>query len=311
MNIKWKNLDTFLNWWKNIDNDEVYKVSDVDKGYKYWKNYLTDIIMDLIDIQNTPTSLPGKEILYHIIYESHSLIFNHPRFNLITTYSSLYDYDINGHYLNANIYNPSREFYVGFSPRPLTIGKDCTVIYAGDMESYINRGGCNKLYSLICRYARMLADVESSIDLYLINSRSPYVFTAKNQQIKDSLIGLFRGITKGQQNVIVDDDILGESKSLKNIDLTPGMLAELLDSREKILKQFLQQLGIYSTDDKSERLITAEVEQENRNVKPFIYSLLKSINEGLEQTNNLFGTNMKAKLNEYVYNKEVEVDENL
>lgn len=311
--MRWRNLNDFLAWFRNDKIGDAYKVSDVDNGFIYWTNYLKDVFYDLITIKGCPYSLPSKEILHQIIETGHAVIVNHPKYNLITTYSTLYNYDLNGHFLNADLYNPYKGFYGGsFKAGNRTIGKDCEVIYAGDTECYVNNpgGSVNKIKNLIMRYARMLSDIESSIDIYIINTRRAYIFTAKNQQTKDAIISVFRGLEKGQADFVVEDnDILGDAKSLKNTDIINGFLTELLDGRDKILKQFLQQMGIYSTDDKAERLINAEVEQENRNVKPFIYSILKSINEGLERVNAMYGTEMVAELNYAIYNKEVEVDE--
>lgn len=310
---RWKNLNDFLAWFRNDKIGEPYKITDINNSFLYWSNYFKDVFYDLIVIKRCPSSLPSKEILHQIIETGHAIVVNHPKFGLITTYSTLYNYDLNSHFLNADLYNPYQGFYSkGFKVGNRTIGEDCEVIYAGDTETYINNpgGSVNKINNLIMRYARMMADIEATIDLYIVNSRRQYIFTAKNQQTKDALISIFRGIIKGQSDFVVEDnDILGDAKSLKTTDIVNGFLTELLDSRDKILKQFLQQMGIYSTDDKAERLINAEVEQENRNVKPFIYSLIKSINEGLIKVNAMFGTEMEAELNYAVYNKEVEVDE--
>ena len=317
--MNWKNMNDFLSWFKGGWSFQTYNVKDVDAGFKYWYSYLKDIVFDLIVIDGCPENMPSKEIIHHLIIEGHSTVIKHPKYGIMTTFSSLYDYDINGHYLNATIYNQSREFYDSYVNTPKRIGRDCAVIYIGDCESYVNNpASVNKLNELIARYARMLADVESSIDTNLIMSRKPYLFTAKNQQIKDAIVAMLRGIERGKDDAVVDDDFLGESKSIKNYDLQTGLLTELIDARNSILKQFLQQMGIYSTDDKKERLIVSEVEQENRNVKPFITSLLKAINEGCDQVNKVFSLNLYAHVNEEVYDRseiveteEVEESENV
>lgn len=309
----WKNLDDFLSWFRNDKDITPYDVRNVNESYYYWLNYFKDVVFDLITIEKCLKSMPSKQIKHQLIETGHCVVVNHPKFGLITTYSTLFNYNLYGEFLNADLYNPYKGFYTeGFKVNSLEIGKDCEVIYIGDTEAYVNNKGgyINKLNTLLCRYARMMADVESSIDTAIINSRRPYVFTAKNQQTKDALVTIFRNVIKGQGDFVVEDnDIMGEAKSLKNVDYVNGIIGELLDAREKILKMFLQQLGIYTTDDKSERLITAEVEQENKNVKPFIYSLLKSINEGLDKVNQMYGTEMHASLNQYVYDSEVNVNE--
>lgn len=297
MNIK--------NLYKNLI-DKIYKVNDVQQGYFYWVNALLDICMDIFKYDNLPTSIPEEEIEKRLLTFGYCGFLHHPDLGLIVCNGHPYDYDLYGRYRRMDFYNPYFKFNsTGFYPGNKEIGVDCEIIYNLDTEKYLNvpiQGQMN-FYQKICRYARQLADIESTINLDIINSRQPYLLVAGNQQVKESIVNIFRSLRRGENESINDTDFMKEIKSLKNKDIINGHLTELIESRNTLIKYFLSEIGIYSTDDKKERLIVDEVQQENRNVKVFLYSMLKCRQQGIERVNALYGTDIKVTLRPELFNE--------
>lgn len=294
------NIKTF---YKNLI-DKIYKVNDVQQGYFYWINKLLDIAVDLFKYDGLPQSIPQEEIEKRLLTFGYCGFLHHPTLGLIVCNGHPYDYDLYGRYRRMDFYNPYYEFNTaGFYPGNKIIGEDCEVIYNLDTERYLNMPiqGQMNFYQTLCRYARQLADIESTINLDIINSRQPYFMVAGNQQVKDSIVAIFRSLKRGENESINDTDFLKELKTLKNKDIITGHLTELLECRNSIIKYFMMEIGIYSTDDKKERLIVDEVAQEQKNVKIFLYSMLKCRVEGVEKVNNLFGTNISVKLNSKLF----------
>ena len=284
--------------------DKIYKVNDVQQGYFYWRFKLLDITMRIFQYNNLPESIPQEEIEKRLMQTGHCSFIQHPKFGLVVCNSWLYGYDVYGRFRYANFFNPFQGFIQnGFLGMAKEIDKDCAVIYNTVNEKYLYQPlqGMDNFMQTVNRYARNLADIESSINLAIINSREPYLLTAGNQQIKDSIIDVFRSIKRGEQKVVVDDDILKNVQSLKAHDIVTGFLKELMEQRDFLIKQFLAEIGIYTQAQKKERLIVGEIDQEQRNMKLFIYSMLKEREEGLERVNNLYGTNITVELNTELY----------
>lgn len=292
--------------------DSIYKVNDVQQGYFFWRNRLISICLDIFEYKNLPESLPEQEILYRLITTGHCSIFRHPEFGLITSNSRLFNFDLYGRFREANVWNPYVNLYAtGFNPNSLTIGKDVEVIYLTPVEKYLDQPlqGFDVFMQLINRYARLLADLESTLDIEIVNIRQTYLVTAGSQTIRDSIIDLFRSRKRGEEKVIVDDDILNNVNSHKMHDYVHGKITECQESRDKLIKQFLEEIGIFTVSNKMERIIPEEISQENKNMKIFIYNMLKSQKDGVEKVNKLFGTNISVDLRNDVYDEATLYDE--
>lgn len=286
---------------------KLYEVNNVDQGYFYWQGKLIDIVMDLFRYYNLPDTLPEEEIEKRLIITGYCGIIKHPTEGIIACDSFPFDYDIYGRYLKLNFTNPYKGFNVnGFIPGNKLIGKDCEIIYNNSIEKYINipRPLTDNFFQTICRYARTLADIEASFNLDLITNRNPYIAVSPTTQIRDSWLGIFRSLKRGALSVVVDDDFLKDSKTLKNKDIVAGYITELLETRSTVIKNFMEEIGIFSNDDKKERLIVGEMEQENQNVKIFLYSMLKSRQIGVEKINKLYNLNVSVELRKELYNEE-------
>lgn len=291
-------MSMFKNYFKTLI-DKIYKVNDVQQGYFFWLAKLLDICMDLFKYNGLPKSIPEEEIEKRLLTTGYCAFLQHPTLGLIVCDSYPYNYDLYGRFEYVNFFNPYKKFNIpGITTITKKIGVECAIIYNNSIEKYLNKPiqGSDIVFQEICRYARQLADLESSINLYIRNSRQPYLITAADAQTEQSILQVFRSMARGEQKAILDKNILKDATSIKQYDIINGFLTELLDARNSIVKQFLADFGIFSTDDKKERLIVDEMAQENRNVKCFVYSMLKERQNGLEMVNNLYGTNITVEL---------------
>jgi len=301
----------FKSYYKTLI-DKIYKVNDVQQGYYFWVSKLLDITVDLFKYNGLPSTIPEEEIEKRLITTGYCAFMQHPTLGLIVCDSYPYNYDLYGRFLNVNFFNPYKKFNIpGITTISKTIGKDCAIIYNNSIEKYLNKPiqGSDIVFQEICRYARQLADLESSINLNIINSRQPYLVTAADAQTEQSILGVFRSLKRGEQKAILDKNIMKDATTLKAYDIIQGFLTELLDARNSLIKQFLADFGMFSTDDKKERLIVDEMAQENRNVKCFVYSMLKERQNGVEMVNDLYGTNITVELRAEVYDKTELYDE--
>lgn len=289
-------------YFKNLINT-IYKVNDVQQGYYFWIAKLVDISMDLFEYEGLPKTLPSEEIERRLILTGHCGILNHPTLGIIACDSNPYNYNIYGRFKNVDFFNPSREFIApGFFPGNKTIDKDCIMLYNNSIEKYLNQPlqGTDNFFQLICRYARILADIDATTNILIINTRAPYLPIASNEQTRTSVLEVFNALKRGEQKVILDSDFLKDLKTLQNQGQTTGLLKEYIDAQNSIINNFLYEIGIYNIE-KKERLINAELQQENKNKKVFIYSMLRAREHGIRELNDFFGLKVSVKLRESLY----------
>lgn len=284
----------------------LYSVNQVSQGFYYYLGMLLDIAVDIFEYEGLPDTLPQEEIEKRLITSGHCAIVKHPKYGLIAVDSTLFNRDLYGRYERINTYNPFKGFLLGgYLPGNKVIGEQCEVIYNSSVERWVDMPGLmsNNFWQTIQRYARVLADIDSTIHSEMVQLRTPYVMIATSQQNKESALSLIKSVQAGETEVAIDEFFIKNLTALKIKDVVPNSLNELIETKNSILKQFLADIGIYSTDDKKERLIVDEVQQENQNVKVFIYSMLKARMKGIEKVNALYGLNIKVGLRKELYDE--------
>lgn len=289
--------------------DDVYKVNNVSRGYFFYNNYLTDRVIDILCFEDLPETIPSREIMKRLIMLGYCGFVKHPYYGKIVCDCSLTGWDIYKRYNKALFTNVAPHFNENFK-RLKEIGKDCEVIYSQDLEQYydMNELGKNNMSQVISRYSRILADLDASYNIEVISDRQQYVISTRNQQTFQSFVNFFKKLKNGDYFVGLDKEIVKDTISLKLKEHNPGLLTEYQENKERIMKQFWAEFGIFTSDDKNERMIVDELKQENRNTKLFIYNFLKSVSEGLDRVNKLWGTDIKVYLNPALYNENIDLD---
>lgn len=271
-------------------------ITNVNSGVWYWFNKLLSVCLDIFDYDGLPENLPKKELETCLLLQrdGHALVYWTLEYGLVTVWSNLFEQDLYYRPTKATFGNPV------LKTRTLTIGKDCEVIWNNRLGSNIftwtTDGG---LRSFIGRYARMLADIDSTISIYTINQRATSYPIAKNDKVKTSLETFFKKLKQGKTAIIADDTII---ESFKNVDITgrsnADKLNDLLIAKDKILESFFRDLGVRFYNPKKAQVSVEEVESNTQLLVVNTSEMLECREEGVERVNKLFGTNISVKLNE-------------
>ena len=226
--------------------------SDVFCGYNYWFDKLLAYCLNIFKYKGLPESLPAKEIESNLILTGHCVTFLNNKNEIVTSMTELAGFD---KYYNPTYapYSQQRlgsgtvyfdnhtEFYI-----PLGTNKKGCVIYNCDLQnSVLGMTADGSLYSYIGRYARQLADIESTISNRLVNIRDSFIPIADKESVKTSVKQFFRKRLLGKREIIVDSSI---APNLKTIDIkdstSTDKVYDLLISRDKILEGFYREIGI-------------------------------------------------------------------
>lgn len=178
-------------------------------------------------------------------------------------------------------------------------GEDCEVVYCRQIDRYTGGGGTGGLGSLIRITAQLLADNIMSLNIAQKNTRLSVALTADDEATKRSAEEAMRAMYAGEPFKCVMGNLVGTLQGVPvNITTTNRYIVDLIQAQQYILAHFFEQIGLQTHDQlKKERLITDEI-NDNADMAIYnIYSIIESINEGLDRVNAMFGTEMHAYLN--------------
>lgn len=277
---------------KNIDT--LYDVADVKNGFRYWFWKLLNICISMFDYSNLPPMLPQREIELNLILTNHCVVFQDDKNQLITASTNIYGFDV--------YYNPTEGVYANplLKYKKLNIGMNCEIIYNNNLKDNVNYiPSDGSLKSFIYRYARMLADIESTINIYTVNSRLSSYPVASNDKVATSIKTFFRKLKEGKNAVISDDAIIQE---FRNVDVNrTGIkdgIIDLLVARDKILEMFYRDIGVKMYNSKRAQVTEEEVEANDQLLLISKEDMLRERKEGIERVNNMFGTSIDVRVND-------------
>lgn len=271
----------------------LYDVADVENGYNYWFWKLTNICLDIFKYKNLPAQLPEREIESNLILTGHCFIFPYQG-SLITAVTTIYDFD--------KYYNPTKATYANAvigSKSDININ-DYAIIYNNSLkDNVLNIPADASLLTFIQRYARMLADVESTLNIYSVNMRLTSVPVATNDNAKSSLKKFFDFLKLGKHDIVVDTPII---ESFRNVEIsnrsTTDTLTDLLMARDKILEMFYRDIGVRFRNNKRGNMTEEEVESDTQVLLISLDDMLAERRRGVDMVNDKYGTNITVDIND-------------
>lgn len=272
----------------------MYNVRDVETGYWFWFWKLYNLVIDIFDYENLPENISKIDIENNLILLGYCGIIDKGG-KLYAPFTRIFDYDVN--------YQPTKLVFANsrlIDYRTFTIGENCEVIYNTSMRYRVwNLKVDGGLVTFIGRYARQLADVEATLNIYTVNSRITSYPTADGDKMASSIKAFFDKITLGENAVISDDAIINR---FRNVDINRANIRDgvndWLIARDKILEQFYRDIGVRMNNPKKAQVNEEEIEANDQLLLISIDDMFKARAEGLERVNNMFGTDIRVSINE-------------
>lgn len=290
-----------------FDLKTMYDVSSVRSGYDYWFFKLLNYLLDMFMYDGLPAGLPAREIEANLLLTGHATIFSDST-GLICIPTELFGFD--------KYYRPTRAIFgnVEVPSKELKIGGNCEVIFNNKIRGNILQMQYpdSGLLSMIQRYARMLADVESTLEIRLVNSRQTSFAIAKTQNMAEQVKNLYSQVEAGKKDVLIDGQFI---EAFKNVDIAPHQdtetINDLLIARDKILATFFRDIGVkFAQEQKKAQLTEDEVTADEQLLLINPRSMLDERKEGIKRVNIHFGTNISVKLNPDYDRSEVKYNDN-
>lgn len=143
---------------------------------------------------------------------------------------------------------------------------------------------------LINRYAVLLANIDCSLNVSLMNSRVAHVFEAESDAEVKTLQKMYDDVSKGNPAVFLKKGTRSIPSSNENISFlnvkNTYIGNDLLLTKKSIMNEFLTEIGINNANtDKRERLNSDEVNANNTEVRCTIMRYIDSLNECAKKIN--------------------------
>lgn len=272
----------------------LYDVSDVKQGFDYWYFKLFNVLLDIFEYDNMPSGISQREIELNLMMTGHAVVLPKKDGTLFTPLTSLFGYDEYYQPTTAVFANP-----VVTTAKEYKIGVDCEVIYNNKLKDslyYIHAD--SGLATFVSRYARQLADIESTLNIYAVNSRLTSYPVTTDGSVTESLKAFFKNLVMGKRAIITDDTII---EKFRNVDINRSAIRdginEWLIARDKILEQFYRDLGVQMYNPKKAQVTDDEVESNTQLLLISTDDMLSERKEGINKVNNMFGTSISVSIN--------------
>ena len=271
---------------KNIkDYDKMYDVANVLKGYCYWERILKMKIIRMFDIKGLPDTIPAQEIERLTLFEGMAGFIKDPVYGYVAVPCSTF---------GVGLYPEYPPFMLWATPRVEgqgIINRDCCVIR--------NNSERSSVIDTIQRYARMLADVESTLTNTLVLVRQPSIASAPSEDVANSYKAVNLAMRLGQTDAVLDADIIKDLEMLPAIQTIPANLLEtIVNTREEIMRQFFAEFGVSLSRDKKAPMTTDEVQADNQRLVIAVEDMLSARKESYDSVNRTFGLDISVELSE-------------
>ena len=191
-------------------------------------------------------------------------------------------------------YNPRRiTVYNQFIKKPKTgiIGINAGIIRI--MDDFFG------LDDLVSRYAEMLAQIDRSINVNLMNCNVTAFFEAESKKQADEVKEAYGEASTGKPLVVVNKDVMNGKQITTLLQNIGGnyIADKLFTARRSVINAFLTEIGIRNANyEKKERLNTMEVEENNDETSAVISVIYENVKKCMKTINAFSGLGLDVEL---------------
>ena len=280
----------------------LYSVSSVPEGFRYWFLRLLNFTLSIIEYDGLPESIPSRQLEMCHILQGYATPFYKNDGTPVCLPTSLYGYDEYGE-PNKGVYGnpliPSKRLYFSGDKQ------NAVIMYNIELHNNIFFTAVDGSFlPLICRYARRLADIESTENIYTVKMRMASAPVAGDDAVNQSIKHWIKKILIGDLSDSIGDDAV--LSSFRSVDIGNGQTKETLMSiqaaRDKILEQFFREIGVKFQNPKKAQITEEESAADEQILLLSPEIILQERQKGIERFNKFFGTNATVRINP-VYNR--------
>lgn len=243
--------------------------------------YTLSKTLTMFDYEGLPDSLPEKELERIIQEKGFAFIYEWEK-KLIAFFGSFSGaVDEYGRYSSINIINQR----TGTSK---TVNLSDGVLISNDDYKL-------GVLKLIDKYNTLINENEISLIMATYNNRVQKIISASDDRTKESALQYLKKVENGELAIIGESPFLDDLKVQGSNVSNNQNLSGMIEYNQYLKATLLNELGIQAnTNNKKERLITAEVEQDKELVFPLVNNMFSNREQGVKDLNEKYGLNVSV-----------------
>ena len=253
--------------------------------FSYWKNTLFEYCTRLFNVSGLPQDFMERQFKAILLLDGKLGATNDTSNKFAFGRASLYGVT---HYIDE---------YSSMLVNLVTEVIDCEDFRENKNGILVrNNALMNGLRQKIWLYATLLAHCDLTLKVGTVNQRDSRLYEAITEGNRQGIDNFLKNRENGKQSALVNTGF-----SLVRIDEPSTgsklQLTDVLEIRNRLLSQFLEDIGVRRRDTKKERLITDEVQADSELLLLNLVDMYDYWSKGVQEINELWGFNVEVTSN--------------
>lgn len=265
--------------------------------YRFWCRYLFSVRLRSVFKWELPDTWDEDYLFYYLFHKGYLPCVT-TEFGGLPLDGTLEGYNPFHRPAYARVINRGEGWNIDVKGK---IGEDCVIL--APFTNYTP-----ELLPIIATYAYSLANMSTSLEMSILNSRVAYAFAARDKASAKTIQDIMDKVYNGQPAVTYTKllgrpDDHGDGDNWNYVELHPDtayLADKMIPDREALLREFDTIIGLPNVPQKKERMLTDEVDTQNSGNFSIAEKIVDTLNKQFEEVNRIFGLKASVSLNKKV-----------
>lgn len=260
----------------------IYQYKDKKNNVNLANQYTLTKTLSMFDYEGLPDSIPEKELERILQENGYAFIYQWGADIVAFSGSLSGDLDYYNNPTEINITNNK-------SRKNKTVNLNDGVLILNDDYKL-------GILKLINKYNSLINENEISIVMANYNNRIQKILSASDDNTKASAKQYLDKVIGGELAIIGESPFLEDLKVQGSSVSNAQSFSDMIELNQYFKASLMNELGIQAnTNNKKERLITAEIEQDKELLYPLVNNMYNNRVEGVKAINDKFGLNVSVE----------------
>lgn len=254
---------------------------DKNKINSYISDYLLNNALSIFKYDGLPDNIKAVDLEKNLLRFGKILFTKWRDEFYIFSYSDTGKQNYLGEYTHYQVNNP----YI-----------QCNEIFSDDNAVRIfNTDTHEPLINLMGMYAELLTENYISLNVKNINSRIPFLISARDSSTRQSAEIFLRQIYDGKQGIIAEQPIF-DSLNVNPLSDKANDLTQLIELNKFFYSDYFQKIGLTNLyNNIHDRISATETEFTATSIYPYVDNMKRNRDKAVEKINSMFGLSVSVE----------------
>lgn len=254
---------------------------DKNKINSYISDYLLNNALSIFRYDGLPDNIKAVDLEKNLLRFGKILFTKWNNEYYIFSYSDTGKQNYLGEYTHYQVNNP----YI-----------QCNEIFSDDNAVRIfNTDTHEPLINLMGMYAELLTENYISLNVKNINSRIPFLISARDSSTRQSAEIFLRQIYDGKQGIIAEQPIF-DSLNVNPLSDKANDLTQLIELNKFFYSDYFQKIGLTNLyNNIHDRISATETEFTATSIYPYVDNMKRNRDKAVEKINSMFGLSVSVE----------------